>query len=467
MFNRIVIIALGIIAGAASVTALAQTRQRIERAADLPRFSYPVSGQLEHVVRDAAAFAGLAAAVRRDTEAVLAQYDIADKAAQRQLLGVLAQLDYLEGKYDDALKRTAEIRALQDKPADKLLSGYQMRAMIAARQVSADTTTEAWRKAVAAAIGAELKTMPYEVIANDVKSSKGRFETLGETLLLGGVREVLQPTVDKTGALSSDLAPRVIGARYGLNVSLPLKQTLIEVLTAYLAANQVDKPDIWAARNIDLPAGRGYAPVRIAVWDSGADTALFRDQVVRDSNGKPAVIAFDRYANPATGELRPLSPEMQNRLPKMRARTKGFSDLQSNLDSPEASEVKAYLSGLKAGEYKSAIEEIMLAGSYGHGTHVSGIALAGNPYARLVVARIEFGNTLLPDPCPSREQAEKDARSSQSYVDFIKANGVRVVNMSWGGNVRGYEGALELCGIGKNADERKALAREYFDLAKA
>jgi subtilisin family serine protease len=467
VFNRSFVIALGLIAGAASVTAIAQARQRIERAADLPRFSYPISGKLEQVVRDAAAFASLAAAVRRDTESVLASYDIADKAARRQLLGVLTQLDYLEGRYDDALKRTAEIRALQDKPADKLLSGYQMRAMIAARQGPGNTTTDAWRKAVAAAIGAELKAMPYEVIANDVKSSKGRFETLGETLLLGGVREVLQPAVDKTGALSSDLAPRVIGARYGLIVSLPLKQTLIDVLAAYLAVNKVDKPDIWAARNVELPAGRGYAPVRIAVWDSGADTALFRDQVVRDGDGKPAVIAFDRYSNPATGELRPLSPEMQSRLPKMRARTKGFSDLRSNIDSPEASEVKAYLSGLKADEYKSAIEEISLAGSYSHGTHVSGIALAGNPYARLVVARIEFNDKLLPDPCPSREQSEKSARTPQAYVDFLKAHGVRVVNMSWGGNVLGYEGALELCGIGKNADERKALAREYFDLAKA
>ena len=43
-----------------------------------------------------------------------------------------------------------------------------------------------------------------------------------------------------------------------------------------------------------------------------------------------------------------------------------------------------------------------MAGDYAHGTHVAGIALAGNPGARLVVARIEFGYTLKPDPCPSR-----------------------------------------------------------------
>ena len=52
-------------------------------------------------------------------------------------------------------------------------------------------------------------------------------------------------------------------------------------------------------------------------------------------------------------------------------------------------------------------------------------------------ARIEFGYTLLPDPCPSPELAAKDAKNYQAYVDFMKQEGVRVANMSWGGNVKG------------------------------
>ena len=101
-----------------------------------------------------------------------------------------------------------------------------------------------------------------------------------------------------------------------------------------------------------------------------------------------------------------------------------------------------------------------------HGTHVTGITLAGNPYGRVVVGRIEFDWHLMPDPCPSRELADRDARNAQSYVDFFKAHGVRVVNMSWGGSVKGLEEALEQCNIGKTPDERKALAREYFEMQK-
>ena len=80
-----------------ATTAVAQDRKRIDKAADVPRFSYKIDGSLEDVIRDDEKFKPLAQAVRRDTESVLAQYEIADKAALRQLLGVIAQLDYLEG----------------------------------------------------------------------------------------------------------------------------------------------------------------------------------------------------------------------------------------------------------------------------------------------------------------------------------------------------------------------------------
>ena len=146
---------------------------------------------------------------------------------------------------------------------------------------------------------------------------------------------------------------------------------------------------------------------------------------------------------------------------------KGFSDLQANIDSKEASEVKKFISTLPPDEYKSALEEIRMMGNYSHGTHVAGIATAGNPYARLAPARIEFGYALLPDPCPTPELAARDAKNYQSYVDFMKKEGVRVANMSWGGNVKGYERSLELCGIGATLDERRALARKYYDQSRA
>jgi subtilisin family serine protease len=455
-----------IVALALAGGAYAQEKKRIEKAADMPRFTYKLDGKLDEIVKNDAKFKAFSSDLRRDTESVLAQYDIADKAMLRQELGVILRLDYLEGRYDDALKVAARIRDLEEKPADKLLSGLTIRAMIGAERKVGNRTSDAYRAEVNRLIGADLAGMPYEVVQNEIKEGKAGAEILSEALALGYIREAMQPTVDKAGALSSDLAPALVNARYRIVAILPLKETLVGTYGAYLAAHKVDKPDIWAARDTTVPADKGGKPVNIAIWDSGVDTALFPAKVVKGADGKPALIAFDKYANPATGELQAIPADLRNRVPQLKSRLKGFSDLQANIDSPEATELKKFLSTLKPDEYKSTIEEINLAGNWMHGTHVAGIAIAGNPYAQIVVARIEFGHTLRPDPCPSQELAERDARNMQSYVDFMKKNGVRVVNMSWGGSVKDIEGDLELCGIGKTSDERKAIARKYFDLQK-
>jgi subtilisin family serine protease len=450
-----------LLAGAAA----AQGKKRIDKAADLPRFSYKLDGRIEDLVRDDAKFKPLAAEVRRDLESVLAQYEIEDKATLRQILGELAQLDMLDGSYEAALARVAQIKALEDKPSDKLLSGITSRAIVAGVRANPDRTSAAYRTAAAQSIKSELAAMPYDVIANQAKEIKAGAELLGEGRLIGNVREVLQPSVDKNGSLSSDLAPALVRIKYTYRYILPLKPALVDAWSTYLAAHKVDRPDIWAARAATLPAGANYTPVKIAVWDSGVDTKLFPNNLVI-ANGIVPVIAFDRFSEPAKGELQQIPDALKSKVPQLKSYLKGFSDLQSNIDSPEASEIKSHMSTLKPDEYKAFVEEIGLAGNWMHGTHVAGIAVAGNPYARLVVGRIEFDWHLIPDPCPTRELTLLDAKNAQSYVDFFKQQGVRVVNMSWGGSVKAVEGALELCNIGKTPDERKAIARDYFDIQK-
>jgi subtilisin family serine protease len=445
--------------------AAAQGKKRIDKAADLPRFSYKLDGKIEDMIRDDAKFKPLAADVRRDLESVLAQYEIEDKATLRQILGELAQLDMLDGSYEAALARVAQIKALEDKPSDKLLSGITARAIVAGVRANPDRTSVAYRTAAAQSIKNELAAMPYDVISNQAKEIKAGAELLGEGRLIGNVREVLQPAVDKNGSLSSDLAPALVRIKYTYRYILPLKPALVDAWTTYLAAHKVDRPDIWAARAANLPAGANYTPVKIAVWDSGVDTKLFPNNLVI-ANGIVPVIAFDRFSEPAKGELQQIPDALKSKVPQLKSYLKGFSDLQSNIDSPEATEIKSYMSTLKPDEYKAFVEEIGLAGNWMHGTHVAGIAVAGNPYARLVVGRIEFDWHLIPDPCPTRELTLLDAKNAQSYVDFFKQQGVRVVNMSWGGSVKAVEGALELCNIGKTPDERKAIARDYFDIQK-
>ena len=452
-------------AAATAAAAAAQPKPRIDKAADLPRFNYPVSGRLDELVGSAERFAPLSAALRRDTESVLSGYEIADKSTQRELISLLAVLDYLDGQYDSALRRAEQVRALQDKPADKLLSGLRLRAMASAARQHAPGS-EAFAAALASFIRRELAAAPYAVIANDIKSAKASAELIGEALILGRTRESLQPMADSSGSLSGEFAPGLAFTRLALTGVLPLKATLIKVFADYLAAHQVQKADIWAAREVALAADGAYTSVRLAVWDSGVDTALFKSQLLLQPDGQPTLIAFDKYAQASQGALFPIAAELRSRLPTMVARTKGVSDLQSNIDSAEAGQVKQLLSGLAPEQYKSVVEDFGLAGNYVHGTHVAGITLAGNPFARLVVARIEFNHKLQPDPCPSFELAQRDAANSQTVVDFFKQQQVRVVNMSWGGNVGDIERELEQCQPGLALDARKAQARAIFEVLK-
>src|SRR6185436_2977140 len=177
VYHRLLI---AIVALCFALPAAAQTKKRVDKAAELPVFTYKVDGKLETLIRDDAKFNAFARDLRRDTESLLAQYDITDKAKLRELEGVLVRLDLIEGRYDSALAGAARIRELEEKPADKLLSGLLVRAIVEARHTVGNTNSEAYRREVSRLISAELAPMPYEVIQHEIKEAKMSAEITSE-----------------------------------------------------------------------------------------------------------------------------------------------------------------------------------------------------------------------------------------------------------------------------------------------
>jgi hypothetical protein len=461
----------GTVAAPHVARAQAVEKKTVRTADDLPRFTYPMAiAPSELLQSDATTFAAWAAPVAADLDAELAAYDVRDHATLRGLLAEKLDLEMLSGTHDaEALETVRQIRALEDKPDAKLLSGVTTEAVVAARAETGATSGDAFRAAYARHYAAALAQLPWPVVAASLRETKMTYEILTPTLAIGQVHGSVDPAAEKTHTVDNDTAGLLIRTRFTIDVLLPLTDVNVATIAALIAANDVSKPDIFAGREVRFAPGDRLTPVRVAVWDSGSDLRLFADRLYTDPHPgpyDPHGLAFDLASRPAHGALMPLSPAQQATYVRMIGYLQGESDLQLSIDSPAAAALRKRLAALPAADVPAFFQDFTLAEEYAHGTHVTGIALRGNPAARLVVARIEYDYKTIPTP-PSNELERRGAVATQSTVNYFRAHGVRVVNMSWGETLADVARLLEKNAIGKDAAERKTLAEHYFAIDRA
>jgi subtilisin family serine protease len=450
---------------------------KVDSLDDLPVHSYELKGTVMEMLEDPAAMNNLRAQVRKNVESDLATYEITDEATLQGMYSTLVTLNMIEGRDEETLKYVEKIRALEDKEAARLMTGLSAGAMIEAKKVSgAQPGEEAFAPAYREALAKRVNELPWDVVQDRVKSTKGRAEFLSENLLMGVVQSQVEPAAQAMGALSSDLAGTVIGIRYAMDTVLPLNPVVAEVYGEYIEANDKEKVDIWGARDVVLEPGQNLEPVVIGIWDSGLDAEIFQDQLYLnpgesfngeddDNNGfvdDIYGIAFDLHGQKSTDMLHPLG-DQEGKLDVMFESMQGFQDLTSAIDSPEAAATRAKLGQMPPDEMGDFLTTLSFGGLYSHGTHVAGIASAGNPYAKLLNARITFDYHNTPEPM-TVEIAERLARHYKETTAYFQAHGVRVVNMSWGWTFKEIEGGLEANGIGADPEERAALAREMIGI---
>ena len=458
-------------ASAANSFAQSPAKKIVKTENDLPRFNYPIAGTATELLNsDDATFKVFADKVRADVDSVLNDYDIQDRGTLRSLLGVRLTLQVLAGDQDKAALETMDtIRNLEDKPDAKMLSGLRVTAMLDAHTATGQVSGPAFEQAFAKAYAAKLQPLPWAIVGNRIKEAKSSAEIVSAALVLGSVQAGIEPALAKTHQLSNDLAWGLISNRFVLKFIIPLKAVTVAVLSQEVAANNVQKADIWEAREITLTDANKLTPVRVAIWDSGSDLALFPGRTYTDPNpaaeGDPHDIAFDLMGLPTHGYLLPLDAKQQELYPSMRGELKGLSDLQLSIDSPEASALKKKLGSMSSADIPTFLEQLNFFGDYSHGTHVAGIASRGNPAIRLAVGRITFDWHNIP-MAPSEELSRRAAADSQAYVDWFRSNHIRVINMSWGGGPEDYETALEKNGMGKDAADRKAIANKLFAIER-
>lgn len=449
----------------------------VKSADDLPRHTYKLAGSASDAVRSEDQMAALAKSVRKDVLEVLEKYDIQDPTTLQRYHLVLMNLAMLGQDWDGVLEQVAKVRALEQKESARLTSGLASEVIALARKEARDdnaTFAAAFKRLLAERI----RAMPWKVVEDDLEARRAGAQVLSESLLIGQTQAAFDPVVARTGGeISGDIAQGLLGIRAQLTFILPIKDHIVAVLDEAIAANRVTKPDIWQERDVVLPEGGRLTPVIVAVWDSGVDVKPFVGQLWtnekekldgQDSDGNGFVddvhgIAFDLESR-RVPELLCSVADLSRDVSEVSKYTKGLLDLQAAIESEDAAALRAKMAGLKPDEVKPFMEDLGLFGNYIHGTHVAGIAAAGNPYARLLVARITFDHRIIPRK-PSLENAQKEAEAVRATVAYFKQSGARVVNMSWGGSRDDVERALEANGMEK-AEERAALARQIFAIQR-
>lgn len=397
----------------------------------------------------------LADALEKNLRDDLQKFDIQDAATLRNYFGALLSIAQFKGDWTAVPALVERLKALQDKPGPRATTGTIASILAEQQQGKREAT---W---VQAEVQRRYGAMSWAEVADGVKAFKAQMELMNPAL----TKPAFEQQVDVVArnmqmTVPEGLVGSIVSARLQNELMAPLKGAMVAGLQAVIDAQSratPAKPDVWTPRLFTIAPDARATEVGVGIWDSGVDLALFKT-----TPGKG--IAFDSEARPATDLLRPLG-EASARWPLLKQLVKGSMDLQAGLDTEDAQRLKQAVATLNPAQVKAFQEDLRLVGVYTHGTHVAGIAVDGNPFARVFTATMLWEHRSEPVK-PTEEMSRRTAANYQQIVQSFKDQKLRVVNMSWRYGASAYEGMLAWHNVGANPEERKQLARKLFAIER-
>ncbi len=435
--------------------------------ADLPRSEFTLGKKpSEIVLEDTDAFNTLVNDLDMAITDLLDNYDIADAATRSDLLNAERVVLSARGDWEGILATTDALRAAATKPAEREMTGVLSDSYARAALEIGVTEGDAFKQAYKRELRAALAKVDVSVARDELQAMRGQMQLVNAALLEAALKGQIDPLVAQSDmVVDRSLAISILGIKQSLAMT-PYMPLIAELIGERLnSVPEEQSADLWSQRLFDLEKG---VETPIAIWDTGVDSALQGDRMWvnpnQDGPGYMHGIAFGPDFERETNDLNTEAADYMDQMESLYDTLKGSLDLQAGLETPEKLALIQKMQSLAPEDMMAFQKSLIVMGNYVHGQHVADIAAAGNGAAKIVNVKFTWPSDPLPSEPIDEAWAERFVSASQASVDFLKANDVKLVNMSWRLTRPMIETLLQVTGAEPDAEARQARAARIFKI---
>lgn len=453
-------------AGTTSATN-ADGKKIIASEADLPRTEITLTKKpSEIVLGDGPEFDALVEEIDAAITDLMENYEIQDRATKRGVISSKRVILSERGDWQAVLDTTAEMRELAGKPAEREMTGLVGDSYARAAVATGDTASDAFANAFKTELETALAEVDVEIARDELQAMRGQMQLVNANLLEAALKGQLDPAIEQSGmVVDRSTAISIVGIRQTINM-VPLMPMIADAIGARLdQAPEAEAADLWTPRTAQLTEG---SEVIVAVWDTGVDSTVQGDRMwVNPSSDGPGYahgIAFGPDFQLEDGDLIAEGADYAEQMDGLYDTIKGSLDLQAGLESPEKDAFLQRMQGLEADSMMDFQKSLAVVSNYVHGQHVADIAADGNDVAKILNVRFTWPTDPLPTEPIDEAYVEGLVAAAQTSVDFMKANDVKVVNMSWRLTRPMIEAILQVTGAEPDAEARQERAAAIFTI---